>query len=58
MNSTLANAKVIGDLTKTAKVQSQNILNESYSLIERYEKLLHPVDIDSTNIAAKVDEVK
>lgn len=57
LNSTLANAKAIGDMTKTAKIQSENILNESYSLIERYNKLLHPIGVDSANIAARVDEV-
>lgn len=57
LNSTLSNAVVIGEMAKIAKIQSQNILNESYSLIERHEKFLNPTGVQSTDIAMKVDEV-
>lgn len=44
-------------MANTAKIQSQNILNESYSLIERHEKFLNPTGVQSTNVAMKVEEV-
>lgn len=44
-------------MANTAKIQSQNILNESYSLIERHEKFLNPTGVQSSDVAMKVDEV-
>lgn len=53
----MTNAKEVGDQSKTAKVQSQNILNESYALIERHDKFLNPTGIKSIDVALKVNEV-
>jgi len=53
----LTNAKAVGDMAKTARIHSQNILNESYLLIERYEKFLNPTGIKSIDIADKIEEV-
>lgn len=57
ISSTLANAKSIGELSNTTKIQSQNILNESYALIEKHEKFLNPSGVQSVDIAEKVDAV-
>lgn len=57
LNTTLTNAKAVRDMAKTARIQSQNILNESYSLIERHEKFLNPTGVKSVNIASKIEEV-
>ncbi|XP_050439565.1 laminin subunit beta-1-like [Adelges cooleyi] len=58
INSVLANSKSVGDLANTTKIQSQNILNESYSLIDRHDKFLHPTDgVQATDVATKVDEI-
>lgn len=44
-------------MANTAKIQSQNILNESYSLIRRHDKFLNPTGVQSANVAMKVEEV-
>jgi len=41
LNSSLANAKATGEMAKTARIHSLNILNESYSLIERHQTFLN-----------------
>jgi len=53
----LANAKDISEVAKRAKIQSQSILNESYSLIDRHDKFLNPSGVQTTDVAMKVDEV-
>lgn len=53
----LSNAKAIGESAKTSRIQSQNILNDSYSLIERYNTFLNPTGIKSTDVALKIEEV-
>lgn len=58
MNLALLNATAIGEMAKNARIQSENILNESYALIERHEKFLNPTGIQSSDIAMKVEEVK
>lgn len=57
LNSALFNATTIGEMAKTARIQSQNILNESYALIERHNKFLNPTGIQSADVAIKVEEV-
>lgn len=44
-------------MAKTARIQSENILNESYALIERYEKFLNPTGIKSDDVGIKVEKV-
>jgi len=58
LNLALSNATAIGEMAKTARIQSQNILNESYALIERHNKFLNPTGIQSADVAIKVEEVK
>lgn len=53
----MANAKNISELSNTAKIQSQSILNESYNLIDRHDKFVNPSGVQSTDVAMKVDEV-
>lgn len=57
MNLALFNATAISDMAKTARIQSENILNESYALIERYEKFLNPTGIKSDDVGIKVEKV-
>lgn len=53
----LSNAKAIGESAKTSRIQSQNILNDSYALIGRYDKFLNPTGIKSADVALKIEEV-
>lgn len=53
----LNNTKLIGEMANTTKIQSQNILNESYSLIDRHRKFLNSIGVKSTDVAKKVEEV-
>jgi hypothetical protein len=57
LNSSLANAKATGEMAKTARIHSLNILNESYSLIERHQTFLNPTGVQSVDVAMKIDEV-